>query len=144
MLKKIKRLSLVIASALVMAVPMMAPLGASVHADPNELQKGICDGVIAAGGGTDGSGDNCTTEPAIGNTTGLSGIVKRVINIASWLVGAVSVIMIIFGGFRYVTSGGNDSSVGSAKKTIMFALIGLVIVALAQVIVRFVLSKTVA
>ncbi len=142
MLKKIKQLSLVIASALVMAVPMMAPLGASVHAAPNDLQKGICDGVIAAGGGTEG--EDCTAEPAIGNSTGLSGIVKKVINIASWLVGAVSVIMIIFGGFKYVTSGGNDSSVGSAKKTIMFALIGLVIVALAQVIVRFVLSKTIA
>ncbi len=50
--------------------------------------------------------------------------------------------MIVYGGFRYVTSGGDSSKVGDAKKTILYALIGLVIVALAQVIVKFVLSKT--
>jgi hypothetical protein len=49
--------------------------------------------------------------------------------------------MIIYGGFRYVTSGGNDASVSGAKNTIIYALIGLVIVALAQVIVHFVLAK---
>ena len=49
--------------------------------------------------------------------------------------------MIIVGGFRYITSGGNDTSVTSAKNTILYAIIGLVVVALAQLIVRFTLSK---
>ena len=48
--------------------------------------------------------------------------------------------MIIFGGFRYITSGGNDNNVSSAKNTILYAVIGLVIVALSQFIVRFVLN----
>ncbi len=53
----------------------------------------------------------------------------------------VAVIMIIVGGLRYITSGGSDTSVTSAKNTILYAIIGLIIVALAQIMVRFVLSK---
>jgi hypothetical protein len=49
--------------------------------------------------------------------------------------------MIIVGGLRYITSGGNDTSITSAKNTILYAIIGLIIVALAQVLVRFTLSK---
>ena len=49
--------------------------------------------------------------------------------------------MIIVGGFKYITSGGNDGNVSTAKNTILYAVIGLVIVALAQIIVRYVLGK---
>jgi len=49
--------------------------------------------------------------------------------------------MIIIGGFKYVTSGGDSTKISSAKSTIFYALIGLVVVALAQVIVRLVLTK---
>jgi hypothetical protein len=49
--------------------------------------------------------------------------------------------MLIYGGFRYVTSAGNDTAVATAKKTITYALIGLIIVAFAQVIVHFVLNN---
>jgi hypothetical protein len=63
------------------------------------------------------------------------------LSLALFLVGIVAVIMIIVGGLRYITSGGNDASVTSAKNTILYAIIGLVIVALAQVLVRFTLSK---
>ena len=58
------------------------------------------------------------------------------------LVGAVSVIMIIIGGFKYVTSNGDASSTKSAKDTVMYALIGLLLVGFAQTLVRFVWSNT--
>jgi hypothetical protein len=74
-------------------------------------------------------------------STSITDIVKKVINILSWAVGVISVIMIIIAGFKYVTSGGKNESVTGAKNTILYAIIGLVIVALAQVIVRFVLSN---
>jgi len=67
--------------------------------------------------------------------------IANIINLISMAVGAVAVIMIIVGGFRYITSGGNQEGVKSAKNTVIYALIGLVIVALAQVIVKFVLNK---
>jgi cytochrome bd-type quinol oxidase subunit 2 len=75
------------------------------------------------------------------NGTDVNSLLKTIINILSLLVGAIAVIMIIIGGFRYVTSAGNDSNTAAARKTIMYALIGLVIVALAQVIVHFVLNN---
>jgi hypothetical protein len=49
--------------------------------------------------------------------------------------------MIIYGGFRYITSGGDSGRVGNAKNTLIYAIIGLVIVALAQLIVHFVLNQ---
>jgi TRAP-type C4-dicarboxylate transport system permease small subunit len=69
-------------------------------------------------------------------------MIKKIINILSVIVGVVAVIMIIIGGFRYITSGGSSDKVTGAKNTILYAIIGLIIVALAQVIVRFVLNKT--
>ena len=72
----------------------------------------------------------------------LNGTVRTVVNLLTALVGIVAVIMIIVGGFRYITSGGSSEKVSLAKNTILYAVIGLIIVALAQVIVRFVLTNT--
>jgi len=68
-------------------------------------------------------------------------LIHQIVNILSVIVGIAAVIMIIVGGFRYITSGGNDASVTSAKNTILYAVIGLIVVALSQLIVRFVLGK---
>lgn len=87
--------------------------------------------------GIDATGASCANTNSNNN---LDSIVATVINLLSWVVGVVSVIMVIFGGFKYITSAGDSSKVSSAKNTIIYALIGLVIVALAQVIVIFVLD----
>ena len=71
----------------------------------------------------------------------LEGTIKTIINILSAIVGVVAVIMIIFGGFKFITSGGDASSTKSARDTILYAIVGLVIVAIAQAIVWFVLSR---
>lgn len=76
-----------------------------------------------------------------GSSTSVQSIVNTVINIFSWVVGVISVIMIIYGGFKYITSSGSNEKVGSAKNTIIYAIVGLIIVALAQVIVHFVLNN---
>ena len=72
---------------------------------------------------------------------GVNNVISVVINILSVGVGLVAVIMIIISGFKYVTSGGDSGNVTGAKNTILYAVIGLVIVALAQFVVKFVLSK---
>lgn len=69
------------------------------------------------------------------------GAVRRIINIFSVVVGAVSVIMIIIGGFRYIISGGDSSGVSGAKNTILYAIVGLVVVLFSQALVRFVVSN---
>jgi uncharacterized membrane protein len=91
-----------------------------------------CAGIKAAGG-TCGSGDTASA--------GFERIIKTVVDILSVIVGAVAVIMIIVGGFRYVISGGDSNGVSGAKNTIMYAIIGLVVVLFAQVIVAFVYSS---
>lgn len=75
------------------------------------------------------------------NPDNLETLIARVINIFSVIIGVVAVIMLIYGGFRYITSAGNDAGVQAAKNTIIYAIIGLVVVALAQVIVKFVLTN---
>ena len=66
---------------------------------------------------------------------------KPTINIILWVVGVAAVIVIIVAGLKYVTSSGNPSAVSSAKTTILYAVIGLVIAITAYAIVNFVLKS---
>ena len=68
-------------------------------------------------------------------------IVQTVINILLIASGIVAVIMIIIGGFRYITSNGDANAATSARNTIMYAVIGLIIAGLAFVIVNFVVTQ---
>jgi hypothetical protein len=67
--------------------------------------------------------------------------IQRAINLLLFLVGVISIIVIIVGGLRYVLSGGNPQSTNAAKDTILYAVIGLVVALLAYAIVNFVLSR---
>lgn len=86
----------------------------------------------------DASNSNNTTQNPI---YGPDGILTRVINILSFIVGVAAVIAIMVAGFRYVTSNGDSSTTAIAQKTIIYGVVGLVVVAVAQTIVIFVLSK---
>lgn len=67
-------------------------------------------------------------------------IAKDVVNIMFFIVGIMAVIMIIWGGIRYVLSAGNSAALTSAKNTIMYAVIGLIVAILAYTIVNFVIN----
>lgn len=85
-----------------------------------------------------GSGKDCT-----GNKGGnLSGVISTIVNVLSIIVGILAVIMIIIAGAKYITSGGDTNKITSAKNALVYAIIGLVIVALSQFMVRFVLAKS--
>lgn len=71
----------------------------------------------------------------------VEGLAKNVINILSWIVGVASVVMIVIGGLKYVTSNGDSGGIASAKNTIIYAIVGLVIAIFAQAIVQFVIGK---
>lgn len=75
---------------------------------------------------------------------GPEGVLTTVINIALYLIGAISVLMLIIGGIRYTISGGNKDSVSGAKNTILYAVIGVVVALLAYAIVNFVLVNLTA
>ncbi|HEX5456187.1 MAG TPA: pilin [Candidatus Saccharimonadales bacterium] len=72
---------------------------------------------------------------------GPDGILSKVVNILSIMVGLGAVISIIWSGMRFVTSGDNPEEVGKAREYIQYAVIGLVLAALAQALVRLVLYK---
>jgi len=138
MIKKLKNIFVAIAMMGATTAPVLLPAAASAQiADP--IQSGTCAGVDLSLG-TSGS---CTPDPTAGQDK-LNNIIRLVINIFSLIVGVVSIIMIIIGGLRYITSGGESSNISSAKNTIIYAIIGLVIVALAQFIVHFVLGRVTA
>ena len=56
------------------------------------------------------------------------------------IIGSIAVIVIVYGGFRYVTSAGDSSKIAAAKNTILYAVIGLIIAILAFAIVNFVIG----
>ena len=129
MKKLLNKISLIISSlALVLAVAAPVPALAATKDD-------VCEGLELTG--TQGC-DPAATAQAQSN---VEKIIETVINILSLVVGVLAVIFIIIGGLKYITSSGDTNNVNSAKNTIMYALIGLVIVALAQIVVRFVLGQ---
>ncbi len=134
MIQKIKTLLAATLLFGVLATPLLAPVAASA----------LCDGTATIAGCT-GAGVSAT-DPSGGSTKDtaeerVTKIAQDVIRIFSYVVGIISVIMVIVGGFQYVTSGGDSGKVTTAKNTIMYALIGIVIVALSQIMVNFVLAK---
>lgn len=71
---------------------------------------------------------------------GVTNLASTIVNVLSQIVGVLAVIMVIWAGFKYITSGGDSNKVASAKTTLIYALIGLVVVALAQIIVHFAIN----
>lgn len=96
----------------------------------NAVNLTIQDGANAAKGA-----DQATT------LFGATGIFTTVSNVMLFVVGAISVIMVIIGGLRYVISGGNSGNVTAAKNTILYAVVGLIISIMAYAIINFVISS---
>lgn len=74
------------------------------------------------------------------NNADLGEQLRTVTNVLLFVLGAIAVIMIIIGGIRYTTSNGEASHIKSAKDTILYSVIGLIVAILAYAIVNFVLG----
>lgn len=94
-----------------------------------DLSQGVSGGLAAADTGSSA------------NTKGINGIVTTIINVLLYIIGLISVIMIIIGGIRYATSNGDANSVTAAKNTILYAIVGLVVAIFAWAIVNFVVEQ---
>jgi hypothetical protein len=126
MLNKIK-LSLLSVGVLLASQMVLAPVLSAQSFEAN--QKVACEALSTTGGSCDE-----------GNT-GVKRVLEVALNILSIVVGIISVFMIIIAGLKYITSNGDSNAIGSAKNTIIYAVVGLVVVAFAQTIVQFVLVK---
>ena len=72
---------------------------------------------------------------------GDKGLIKTVVNVLLWAVGILSVIMIIFSGFRYITSAGDASKTKSAQSTLTYSVVGLIVAIMAYAIVNMVINR---
>ena len=71
---------------------------------------------------------------------GPTALIPRAINLMLFVIGILSIFMLIFGGIRYVVSGGDQTRVKDAKNTILYAIIGLVVAILGYAVVQWVIS----
>lgn len=133
--KKLAAIAATLALAVVPAVAVPALVSAQATSTPDIGTNLKC------GSNLDASAPGTCKADVETGSANINNIITDIVNIFSIVVGIVSVVMIIYGGFRYVTSGGDSGNVTSAKNTIIYAIIGLVVVALAQFIVQFVLDK---
>ena len=86
--------------------------------------------------------DTATTSEMKGKSIdGDGGLIKTVVNVLLWAVGILSVIMIIFSGFRYITSAGDASKTKSAQSTLIYSVVGLIVAIMAYAIVNMVINR---
>lgn len=88
-----------------------------------------------------GGADSARGDDQVVNLFGSTGIFSTITNTLLFILGAISVIMIIIGGLRYVISGGDSSAVTAAKNTILYAIVGVIVAILAYAIINFVIGS---
>ncbi len=129
----IKKIRLVLASFSLISVMAFAMM--PVHAE--DVFSGVCSDLQAQ------SSTVCKSKELGGKNPifGPDGVLTVAINIISIIVGVVALIFVILGGLKFITSGSNPQDVSKARETVIYALVGLMIAGLAQVIVQFFLKK---
>lgn len=118
----------VVLGAGTLSLPAMADKCSGPGSTPNSPLCRAKTGVNKAGG-TSGS-----------NSTSLTTRIHGIINLIIYAIGFASIIMIVLGGIRYTTSGGEQSNMKGAKDTIMYSVIGLVVAIMAYAIVGLVVN----
>ncbi len=121
-------------TSLVFGGVLLATVATTVLQSQSVFAQGVSGGI--SGGASTAKGNN---QPD--NLEGQEGIFKKVTDVLLFLAGAVAVIVLIIGGIRYVISSGDSGQVQSAKNTILYAVVGLVVVIMAYAIVNFVINQ---
>lgn len=122
-----KKISLMIATLsglVLLLLPSVASAAAPVFVA--DAKSNVCQGI----GGCPTGGDSA-----------LERVIGLAVNVLTIIGGIAAVIMIIVAGIRYINSGGDASKTASAKNALLYAVIGLVVIGMAQIVVRFVIDK---
>jgi hypothetical protein len=126
MLSKIKifLLSFLVFGSTVLALPSVSLAQSSGCTGDFQMVNGIC---VPKPKGT-----------GLGASTNFVDLMKKVFTLLLGISGAISVLFVLFGGFQYMTSAGNEKQAETGKNNVMYAIIGLVVVILAYTIVNVV------
>lgn len=116
------------------ASPLLSTVGAQPAPAP-QAQGGGVSPVDSIRKGTTDAGSSETDD------SGFNDGLQTVMNILMFLLGAIAVIMIVIGGLRYTTSNGDAGTIKSAKDTILYAVVGLIVALIAYAIVSFVITQ---
>lgn len=81
--------------------------------------------------------DQSSSDPILGP----NGILSDVTRIITIIAGTAAVILIVISGFQFVISGGDTQRVQSARNTLLYSIVGLVVIVLANLIIGFVLNR---
>ncbi len=124
-----------ILSALIVACSVFGVSAISAASLSTNVSAQAADGVK--------KGITTATTADMGNKSiaGEGGLISILINFLLWTVGILSVVMIIFSGFRYITSAGDAAKTKSAQTTLTYSIVGLIVAVLAWVIVKMVLKQ---
>lgn len=128
-----KSIKLIVAGLMlipVLAFSLVAPQPVSAQTSTWSIQNGI----------DTAKGQSVGTCLFTGVNNCSNGLFTTIINIMLFIIGALSVIMLIYGGIRYTISGGDSGAVTNAKNTILYAIVGIVVALLAYAIVNFVIG----
>jgi hypothetical protein len=118
------------------SVASAAPTSRSLIVKNNLFATNATTDACAALNSLDAS-NNCSAKG--GNTT-VNNLVSNVVKIIGILIGVVSVIMIMFSGFKFITANGDPQAVSNARNTLIYAIIGIVVAVLAEFLVSRVLG----
>jgi heme/copper-type cytochrome/quinol oxidase subunit 2 len=134
-----KKITVLIISIVAILGFALVPLAAPTYAtrDCSTLgasEQAGCAACIVEDDANDWDGGECNR----GDKSNLTDIIHTVINVMLFIIGILSVIMIIFGGIRYTTSTGDKTRVDAAKNTIIYSVVGLVVAIVAFALVQWV------
>jgi uncharacterized protein (DUF2345 family) len=143
---RLKRIIIGVSMVLALLSPAIVPAAGAGAATPQRQQA-----QQQQGGGSTSCGNANTAKGEVLQGIGETGnncddsqvdnVFRTIVQLLSMIVGIASIIVIIYAGLKYITSGGEQARVASAKSTLLYALVGVAIAALAQLMVHFVLFQ---
>lgn len=119
-----KILTSIFAVAAMVGLFSVMPLTVAAQSPADQIETGIDD-----------------VDPEAGEGATLQEQIRVVVNILLFLLGAIAVVMIVIGGIRFATANGDQSAVTSAKNTILYAVVGVIVAIMAYAIVNFILDQ---
>jgi hypothetical protein len=112
---------------------LLLPAGTVAAAAYNPFDQACKSGAAQSSDACHTTGDN----PVSGD----HGILRKATTIVAFVAGVAAVIIIVIAGFRYVTSAGDPQAASGARLALIGAIIGLIIIVVAQSVIVFVLNK---
>ena len=96
-------------------------------------QNIVCQGIAET------TGTSCSAGSA---NNPVNNVAQNIVTSLSYAIGVVALIVILISGFNFITSSGNSTKIESAKKQLFYAIIGLALAAVAQIVVRLIFNSS--